>query len=81
MFLFMGVLDMLVFFMMGGFFGMYMLWNNIFFYVIIDIFYLCKFLWYMFKNNCDKNMKMGILNKLLKKKRKKRYIYIWCILK
>lgn len=50
MFLFMGVLDMLVFFMMGGFFGMYMLWKNIFFYVIIDIFYLCKFLWYMFKN-------------------------------
>lgn len=26
----------------------------------------------MFKNNCDKNMKTGTLNKLLKKKRKKK---------
>lgn len=67
--------------MMGGPPGMYMLWNNIFFYAITDTFHPCKFLWYMFKNNCDKNMKMGTFNKLLKKKRKKRHIYIWCILK
>lgn len=40
-------------------------------------FHPCKFLWYMFKNNCDKNMKMGTLNKLLKKKRKKAQIYLY----
>lgn len=66
--------------MMGGPPGMYMLWKNFFFYAITDTFHPCKFLWYMFKNKCDKNMKMGTLNKLLKK-REKRHRYIWCILK
>lgn len=42
--------------MMGGPPGMYFLWKNFFSYTITDTF--VNFLWYVFENNCDKNMKM-----------------------